>query len=239
MAGSRSPNYPQLSLPEAIEKLRELRRKVGDQRERSPKELATAMGYSDLNGAAQGAISALRKYGLLVGGQGALAISQQALDLLHLPARSAGRNQALQQAVLGYPLFQELLTAQSSGQEGTLHHRLVSQGFSDKAADRLLEIYRVTLCLLDEEGVTIDRTLTKTGAPASPAPPPAGTASQEGSRLTEGEHGAAERRTLEVEITCGTTQVKISARGNGAPIAPEVIEALQALITLAGRPVSH
>lgn len=237
MAGSRSPNYPQISLPEAIEKLRELRRKVGDQRERSPKELAAAMGYSDLNGAAQGAISALRKYGLLIGGQGALAISQQALDLLHLPARSAGRNEALQKAVVGYPLFRELLAAQSSGQESTLHHRLVSQGFSDKAADRLLEIYRETLGLLDEEGVVIDRVpAPEGGAPPPAVPSPAGPADRSGSSPDDEEQEAQERRTLEVEITHGTTQVKISVRGNGAPISPEVIGVLQALIALAGSP---
>lgn len=233
MAGSRSPNYPQLSLTEAIEKLRDLRRNIGDQRERSPKELAAAMDYSDLNGAAQGVISALRKYGLLSGKQGALAVSQQAIDILHLPPGSAGRTKALEQAILGYPLFRELLAAEAAGEGVLLHHRLVSQGFSDKAADRLLEIHRLNLLHVEKEG----------GSLASPSPTPATAAvpvpsgeRQSGSQPEDRRATAlsTDELAFEVELTYGSTRVTVSARGNGAPIAPEVIRLLQDLISLAG-----
>lgn len=242
MAGSRSPNYPQLPLPEAIEKVRGLWQKLGDRRARSPKELATALGYSDLNGAAQGVISALRKYGLLEGKQGELAISQRAIDIVELPASSGRRKQALQQAVRGYPLFAELLTAHSSTEpsDEPLRHRLVSRGFRGEAADRLIEIYKISMELLDNEGASLASVIAKaTPEAGAPTAEKGGSTPQEAVASSQtppdGEPPASNARAFDAEITYGTTSIKVHARGNGAPIAPPIISILQELIALTGR----
>jgi hypothetical protein len=62
---TRSPNYPAISLPEAIEKIKGLYQ--ADGRAGSPKKTAFVhLGYGGANGKSLGVISALKKYGLIV-----------------------------------------------------------------------------------------------------------------------------------------------------------------------------
>ena len=81
MAAPRSPNYPQASLTDAIEGVRKVwkadsRNKVGAE------VVAKHLGYTTMNGAAQVAVSLLKKYGLLAGGGDKLSVSDAAVTLL-------------------------------------------------------------------------------------------------------------------------------------------------------------
>ena len=78
----RSPNYPALSLPDAIEKVTALYRNVHTHAE--PREvIAKGMGFNTLNGASATAISALHKYGLLEKLGDDIKVSERALRILH------------------------------------------------------------------------------------------------------------------------------------------------------------
>ena len=60
----RSPNYPAISLPKAVEQARKVYA-ANHLHKASPEVVAKAIGYSSLNGGSLTAISALKKYGLI------------------------------------------------------------------------------------------------------------------------------------------------------------------------------
>ena len=82
MARIRSPNYPALSLPDAIERVRD----VHKLQQTTPEPRAVVirhMGYNSVNGRALKALSALLKYGLLEeAGKDGLRVSGRALSIL-------------------------------------------------------------------------------------------------------------------------------------------------------------
>src|SRR5438477_144269 len=102
----RSPNYPALSLPDAIEKAAALYRV--QHTHAAPREVAVrGMGYNTLNGASATAISALHKYGLLDRVGDEVKISDRALRILH-PEPLEERSAAILEAAREPPLFGEL-----------------------------------------------------------------------------------------------------------------------------------
>ena len=77
----RSPDYPAVSLPVAIE----LVRKIYDRDRRSWTTSATAaahLGYSSLNGKSRTVLSALKKYGLIEYRGGDLRVTDAAMEIL-------------------------------------------------------------------------------------------------------------------------------------------------------------
>src|ERR1700733_12477276 len=79
----RSPNYPALSLPDALVKVASVYRELHTHA--APREvIAKAMGYSGLSGASATAVSALHKYGLLerVGNE-EVRVSERAMRIMH------------------------------------------------------------------------------------------------------------------------------------------------------------
>ena len=81
MARVRSPNYPSLSLPSAIDAARKIYDKEHTHKA-DPEVMAKALGYSGMNGASATALSALKKYGLLLDEGKQLKISADALTIL-------------------------------------------------------------------------------------------------------------------------------------------------------------
>src|SRR5438309_12108284 len=78
----RSPNYPAVSLPDAIDKVTALYRNLHTHS--APREVvAKGMGYNSLNGASATTISALHKYGLLERNGDEIKVSERALRILH------------------------------------------------------------------------------------------------------------------------------------------------------------
>ena len=102
----RSPRYPSLSLPDAIEKVRGIYKKEYTHKI-DKKLVAKRMGYNSLNGSSLTAISAVTKYGLLEG-RGELQVTPLAVTILAGPADSPERQSAIREAALRPTLFAEL-----------------------------------------------------------------------------------------------------------------------------------
>src|SRR3546814_557240 len=104
MARIRSPNYPALSLPEAINRVKTIHN--AEQHLAAPKEvIAKHLGYNGLNGASIKNISAIAKYGLLeeTGGD-KMKVSPLALSILY-PSSGQEKARAIKDAASKPQLF--------------------------------------------------------------------------------------------------------------------------------------
>lgn len=143
MAGkTRSPNYPSMSLSEAIEAVSVVYSK--ERRSRFPRaSLALHLGYSGLNGRALAKIGALRAYGLIEGKEDALSVSSTAIALLEAPKTSEDYIEALHIAYNAPPLFGRILSehGDETPSPQTLRWWLSKQGYVGEAADKALKVY--------------------------------------------------------------------------------------------------
>ena len=148
---TRSPNYPAIGLPGALELLQKLWGAI--QRSPAPREdIATGMGYSGLHGKSATAVSALRKYGLLERAGADLRISERGMMCLH-PESPQERMNAIQEAASEPELFATLTSRFPGGRsnEGLLRNYLLRNNFSTAAASHALLAYRETMDLVDRE----------------------------------------------------------------------------------------
>lgn len=143
----RSPRYPVIGLPEAIERATLVYRK--DKRNKIPKSLvAEHMGYQGLNGASLGIISAVCKYGLLDGGVDAMWVTPLAVDIIERDALDPERIDAIRKAATNIDLFGEI-----DGQ------------FPDKASDSAIRSFLITrLEFLPESAEKLIRSYRETNA---------------------------------------------------------------------------
>lgn len=152
----RSPNYPALSLPEAIARVTNLYRELHTHG--APREnVAKAMGYNTLNGASATAISALNKYGLLEGGGDKLKVSDRALRILH-PHSPEEKAEAVREAAREPQLFNELAERFPGGlhNEGLVRNYLIRAGFAPSAVPAVIAAYRETSELVEREAADHD-----------------------------------------------------------------------------------
>jgi hypothetical protein len=152
----RSPNYPALSLPEAIDKVTALYR--AHHTHPAPREIAVrGMGYNTLNGASATAISALHKYGLLdrVGDQ--VKISDRALRILH-PESAAERKAAISEAAGEPTLFGELAERFPGRMpsDELLRNYLIRRGFAPGAVTAVITAYQETSEMVEREAAVHD-----------------------------------------------------------------------------------
>ena len=141
----RSPNYPALSLSEAVQRAQ----LVFDKQNLhgAPRDvLAVSMGYNSLNGASATAISALVKYGLLDGRADDIRLSERAKRILFADNDSE-KVEALREAAVEPTLFRELSekfpgTAPS---DDVLRNYLLRKGFGPGAVSAVIRCYRETL----------------------------------------------------------------------------------------------
>ncbi len=104
----RSPNYPTVGLPEAIERAKKLLTAAG--KAGSPPDIAAKqIGFATAHGQAHSVLSALKKFGLVEEGNGRVYPSQRALEILNLRADDARRIQAIKDAALSPPIYRELI----------------------------------------------------------------------------------------------------------------------------------
>jgi hypothetical protein len=141
MSKTRSPNYPATSLPDAVERVRQ----VFETEHRTPiakEALAEVLGYSGLNGASLRVIAALSSYGLLEHVDGDYRVSDLAMQVLH-PETDTERAAALKEALKSPSLFAELLERYGNSTPGkeNLRTYLVRRGFSTKAANAASSAY--------------------------------------------------------------------------------------------------
>ncbi|MGC1511407.1 MAG: hypothetical protein WA797_00620 [Acidimicrobiales bacterium] len=151
MAKVRSPNYPVISLPAAIEKARLVFNK--EHTHKADQEvIAKAMGYSSLNGASMSVVSALRKYGLLEEADGGLRISKEAVVILVDPKDSKDRATAIKRAAFSPALFEELQKEYGATlpSDENISALLIKRGFSPTTVSAPIKAYRETITLVDE-----------------------------------------------------------------------------------------
>lgn len=149
----RSPNYPMISLGEAVERIRA----VWEKENRHPADkvdVAKALGYGSLNGASMGIISALIKYGFLepvAGGQ--LKVSPLGMDVSIYGHQEPERVGAVRAAAFRPALFSELFDryGPTLPSDNNLRSYLVKRGFNPRTVDGVIRSYRDTVQFLDEE----------------------------------------------------------------------------------------
>jgi len=146
MAKLRSPNYPAISLPEAVGEIQ----KVWTEEKRTAVPidvLGKAMGYTSLSGPVRTKVAALRKYGLLEQQGGMYKLSDLAMHILHAEDMKE-REQALQAAALRPELFRELFTSHGDASDNALKsHLILHKKFSDAGAKQFIKAFRETLSL--------------------------------------------------------------------------------------------
>ena len=144
MARTRSPNYPALSLPDAIDKTRRVYEKNHSAR-MDPLSVAKSLGMSSLHGSALTTISALRKYGLLEKDGKDLKVSREAVVILKEVEDSEERYDALQGALERPVLFDQLIDRYGSEEvdpETIAIHLETTMGFKSKAAIKASRNFR-------------------------------------------------------------------------------------------------
>lgn len=152
----RSPNYPAISLPDAVTKVTLLYRSLHTHA--APREVvAKGMGYNTLNGASATAISALHKYGLLDRSGEDIKVSERALRILH-PHTPQEKADAIRAAASEPALFAELAERFPGAMpnEDLLRNYLLRKGFAPGAVGPVIAAYRDTSDMVASEGTGYD-----------------------------------------------------------------------------------
>lgn len=151
MAGKmRSPNYPALTLPQALEAAS----KLWEAEKRTPVSSETAaksMGYKSLSGPARVAIGAMRQYGLVDKTEkGHLRLSDLAVRALHADGEEL--LQARIEAAQKPALFMELSETHSDASENAIRSYLITKkGFAEDGARKAARTFREALGLVQPQ----------------------------------------------------------------------------------------
>ncbi len=164
---SRSPNYPSMSLGDAVDAIREVYAR--EKRAKFPRSsLATHLGYTSLNGRALSKIGALRAYKLIEGREDALTVSAIARALIDAPKESEDYIHALHEAFNSPPLFSRILAehGDETPSPQTLRWWLSQQGYVGDAADKALKVYLASVELVNSLEAAYNPDVAETAAPA-------------------------------------------------------------------------
>ncbi|HEY9685470.1 MAG TPA: hypothetical protein V6C52_00695 [Coleofasciculaceae cyanobacterium] len=168
----RSPNYPSIGLPEALRKIQA----VFDTEGTHPADadtLARAMGYSGKNGTSDRALSALKKYNLLIStGNNAYKLSDIAINILH-PESPALKSSAIKKAALSPELFLEFYNefGQTLPSENNLRNRLLRKNFNAKVLDEVVRSLFETWEIINTEVDSPQEQEIQSSSPQHPQPP--------------------------------------------------------------------
>ena len=182
MARVRSPNYPAVGLPDAIERVR----KLHDLQRQAPEErevVAQHLGYGGLNGQSLKMLSALIKFGLLKKTEGGgLRVTDLAINIIF--PEGDDQSEAIRQAAFAPALFSDIRERwpDHPPTDESLRAFLIRRQFSQSAIDDVIENYRETIELVTQkaEGYdppplpSEDRKMQRPQVEL-PAPPPQGT----------------------------------------------------------------
>jgi len=148
MANQRSPNCPQITFQEAIEKGRLVYEKEYTH-PTARQVVAQSLGYSGINGRSLSMIGALRQYGILEGSGDAQRISEDAVSYYVLD-EGEDRQAALNRMILNPPVFAQIHSefGDSLPSESSLKHYLMKNGFLPKAAEDVIKVYRENIRLV-------------------------------------------------------------------------------------------
>ena len=144
----RSPNFPSLSLGEAIEAIGKVYSAEG--RTKIPRlSVVKPLGYTSINGRSLSVLGALKAYGLLDGRGDDLKVSDDAFALCNAPASSEEYQRAIATAFASPPAFQKFSPEDAEASDDTLIWKLQKEGFKSDAAEKLVKVYRESKSLLN------------------------------------------------------------------------------------------
>lgn len=227
---ARSPNYPAISLPTAIQQLRLLFDRI--HRHKAPKEATLkGLGYGGWNGASATALSAHTKYGVLDRLDGDdFKISDLGMRILFHKS-PAEYTAALQEAAKGPPLFAELMEEfpETLPHEDILRPWLIRRGFAQSAVATVIDSYRETMEFVSNNSTRYSPDQVKSQEVAihpqeqltTRAPSPSFAPAPQGMRAV-----LSEEEPYRVSLTRGA--IEVSARLGDEASADELIRALQA-----------
>ena len=151
----RSPNYPAISLAEAVEKLGALHERI--HKHPAPKEaIAKALGYKGWNGTSGAIVSAHTKFGLLdrVDAE-QFKLTERAMRII-APKSRTEKLEALREAALAPALYAELVAdyGEQPPHDDILRPWLIRRGFAPSAVGGVIQGYRDTMAVVEptEEG---------------------------------------------------------------------------------------
>ena len=157
MVKQRSPNFPGVSLAEAVR----LTQKLYDRERRAPfpvESAATAWDYKGPSGPVRVRIGALRQYGLIAREGKDSKLTDRALTLVLRGTESREHVDALHAAALTPALFRELYETRAGASDESLkHHMIVEKSFTPEGADRCIKAYRGTI---NAAGLTENATIS-------------------------------------------------------------------------------
>lgn len=179
MTKGRSPNYPQLTLEEAIQRVRPLY-EAAHTYPTDKQVIAENLGYNGLHGKSLTLIGALRRYNLLEPAGEGMKVSDDAVTLLELPAGEPQHMAALERAAFAPRLFAQMHSDFGTNlpNDVTLRHYLIKQGFLPKAADEVIRVYRANLELVTAEIDAYNGPMQRSVQPSAPAHTPIPQAAQ-------------------------------------------------------------
>jgi hypothetical protein len=154
MARIRSPNYPQMGLSDAISRTAQVFQK--ERQHPAPKDVVVRhLGYSSLNGASLGALSALLKYGLLDREGENYRVSDRAIAIL-APHNPQEKIESVQAAAKSPALFAEILDSFKGvlPSDENLRAYLIRRGFAESAIGPVISTLRDTVQFVADTGGT-------------------------------------------------------------------------------------
>ena len=145
---TRSPNYPAISLPDALERLTRLWDAI--QHHSAPRNIVIeGMGYTSVNGSSLSALSALGKYGLLERNGAEFKITERGRMYLH--PRGTERQEVVRLAAAEPKLFAELREQFPGGtsNDELIRNHLIRIGFTRSATTSAIRSFRETQALVE------------------------------------------------------------------------------------------
>ncbi len=172
MAKVKSPNYPKISLAEALA----LARKAFDKDNRnkmSQGALAKHLGHSSLSGPALTKIGAVRAYGLIEGAGDELRVSDDAVTAMMAPEGSPELAVALGALAAKPKLFQEIRAEFPTPPSAeNLKFWLVKRKFAPDAAETAAKSYLATLRLVAGDSTEYNSAIKEAEREAQVSPEP-------------------------------------------------------------------
>ena len=154
----RSPNYPSISLADAVSRLATLFDAI--QTHSAPRDVVLeGIGYTKAHGVSLTALSALGKYGLLDREGDDYRISDRGVMLLH-PETEDERRTAILEAAAEPRLFADINERFPGGtmNDGLLRSHLIRKGFAPSAIASVLQSYRETHEFVHDETARVVET---------------------------------------------------------------------------------
>lgn len=154
MAKRRSPNYPAVSFPEAMEMAKAIYAKA--QRHKTDKEsLAKIIGYNSLNGKSLRLLGTLNAHGLLSGTKSEMGITEYGESAIVDPEGSESRYEAVVECAYKPAIYFEIMKRYDFNPPGDelIRAHVLKSGYSQSAAETIIRNLRDTIEYVEHESM--------------------------------------------------------------------------------------